>query len=162
MMWCVKTSPTSLINIAIDLSTEPQQDHPVSTNALPPGGFGTILVIDDDDIVRRSLLRVLKGERYTGLQARDGEAGLALIKEGGTIDLVLLDLTLPGMTGIETCRELRRLKPKLPVVLMSGLDEDAAARLAELQATGFLTKPLTAESVLAQVRSVLASRPAGE
>ena len=110
-----------------------------------------ILVIDDEKNIRRTLGMVLRSEGYEVGDAESGEAGLeALAKEPA--DVVLLDVNLPGMNGIETLREIRRRDPERMVVMISGQGTVALALEAtRAGAYDFLEKPLTKERVLVAV-----------
>jgi CheY-like chemotaxis protein len=77
------------------------------------------------------------------LLAQSGEEGIELLRHHrDRVDLVLLDLTMPGLGGVETCRRLREVEPTLPVILSSGFaEEEAIAQLREMDLSGFLQKP---------------------
>jgi len=106
-------------------------------------GTGTVLVIDDDDLVRRSAKRLLKMLGYRSLLAEGGSEGLELFTEHReSIDAVVLDLMMPGMDGEETFLRLREIDPKVRVLISSGFtDEDTSDRLIRAGAMGFLEKP---------------------
>ena len=80
--------------------------------------MSTILIIDDDDQLRKSFHKLLTEEGYTVISAASGESALTLLKEE-LPDLVVLDLRLPGINGIETFRAIHQIEPKLPVVIMT-------------------------------------------
>ena len=94
------------------------------------------------------------------LSADDGAAAIALVAQHGPeIALVLLDLTMPGMNGAQTLEQLRRLAPEVPVILMSGYDEqDARGMCDPEQLAGFIQKPFDLDSLLATVRRALEVR----
>ena len=73
--------------------------------------MNTILVIDDDDQLRLSFCRLLKEENYTVISAASGEAGIDIVR-GTLLDLVILDMRLPGMNGMETFKEIRKVDTK--------------------------------------------------
>src|SRR5580704_8091573 len=77
-----------------------------------------ILIIDDDVSIRHMLGRVLVGEGYAVVAAANGEAGLKIVEESN-VDLVLLDLKMPGMTGQEALRVLKAKRPELPIIVIS-------------------------------------------
>jgi|SRR5580700_5498532 CheY-like chemotaxis protein len=79
-----------------------------------------ILCIDDESAALSVRKRVLETARHRVLTARSGEAGIQLFRSE-PLDLVLLDYWMPGMNGIATARELRRIKPKVPMIILSGL-----------------------------------------
>jgi len=78
-----------------------------------------ILVIDDDDQLRKSFAKLLSEDGYRVEVAASGEAGLAMVKRS-VPDLVILDVRLPGMNGLETFEAIHRVEPKLPVIIMTG------------------------------------------
>ncbi len=119
-----------------------------------------ILIIDDDESLRDALRRTLHKEGYTVVEAGDGQQGLKQL-ERVPVDLVLLDIFMPGKEGLETLRELRRLYPPLRVIAMSGggskgaLDVLRWAKL--LGARHTLEKPFSREQLLDAVQKELAT-----
>jgi len=123
----------------------------------------TLLVVDDDERLR-SLLAEYLGERGFRVEtAPDGEAGLSTLKNGG-IDLVILDVMLPGKDGFEVCRAIRASGDKVPVVMLTarGDDTDRIVGL-EIGADDYLPKPFNPRELLARVQAVLrrADAPGG-
>jgi len=115
-----------------------------------------ILVIEDDPAINRVLQLELEHEGYAVETARDGLAGLErALKEP---DLVILDLMLPKMDGLEVCRRVR-LKSRVPVIMLTAKDRipDRVAGL-DLGADDYLTKPFATEELLARVRTRLRER----
>jgi CheY-like chemotaxis protein len=127
-------------------------------------GVGTILVIDDEDVVRRATTRILERAGLKVISARDGAEGLERFQQNSNhISAVVLDLAMPGMGGEEVFRELHAARPDLPVVLISGYDEqEATERFTAQGIAGFVCKPFDAEGLLGPVRKALnrKSRPA--
>jgi PAS domain S-box-containing protein len=119
----------------------------------------TILVVDDDDAVRRLCLVFVERLGHIGLEAAHGEDALAIFKQRpDQIDCVLLDLTMPRMDGLRTFRALRAIRPDVPVILSSGYSEqDATHRFDGEGLTGFIQKPFR----LADFKSALAGALAG-
>ncbi len=111
----------------------------------PSAGKGTVLVVDDEPLIRRVTHRTLAGLGYSVLEAVDGLDALQVFhRERARIDAVLLDGVMPRMGGLATLAALRKLDPKLPVVFMSGrLAPDDESRVVELGATRLLAKPFT-------------------
>lgn len=108
-----------------------------------------VLVIDDDDALRQSVREVLELSGHTVILAADGSDGLQILTtRGDEFDLVLLDLTMPVMSGEETLKEIRKTHPDLPVVLMSGYtEEEIANRLADLSVSSILPKPFRLDTL---------------
>jgi len=97
-----------------------------------------ILVIDDDPAVRMTLKLVLEREGHVVALAADGRAGMKAIKAGG-VDLLIVDIFMPGMDGIETIREVRQHQPDVPAIVISGTSLDGPGlRAPGLQAPDFL------------------------
>jgi DNA-binding response OmpR family regulator len=117
-----------------------------------------VLVVDDDAAVRRQLCETLVEEGYDALEASDGLGALAVV-EGRQVDLVLLDLSLGDMDGLEVLERLRGRVPKV-LVLSFRAEERAFVRAFELGAAEYLTKPVTPTFLVERIRSVLAIQPA--
>lgn len=121
---------------------------------------GVALLIDDDDSVRVGVRMVLEVLGFEVLEARDGEAALdALRARRGEVVAALLDMTLPGLSGIETFRGLRSIREDLPVIVNSGRDEnDAMARLGAEKNVSFLSKPFGLNELSDELKKVLGQR----
>jgi DNA-binding NtrC family response regulator len=111
-----------------------------------------ILIVDDDISIRHMLGRVLADEGYGVVAAASGEAGLKLTEAGG-IDLVLLDLKMPGIGGQETFRLMRRARPGLPVIIISAYSRQQFAELGG--ACALLQKPLDFPTLLDTIKRIL-------
>ncbi len=120
-------------------------------------GSGTVLVIDDEEIVRRTAQATLERFGYKVLLADDGLQGVKRFRElAADIDLVLLDMTMPVMSGEETFRELRLIRPDVRVILSSGYNEvEAIRRFTGKGLAGFVQKPYTSARLAEAVNSVL-------
>jgi two-component system, OmpR family, response regulator len=117
-----------------------------------PGETMRILVIEDEARIRAFLARGLEAEGYTVVSSDSGTEGLALAT-AGTWDLVVLDLLLPGLSGLQVLRELHRERPRLPVVILSARsDVQTKLRGFELGATDYVAKPFSLDELLARVR----------
>jgi two-component system cell cycle sensor histidine kinase/response regulator CckA len=130
-------------------------DTGVATATLPRGA--TVLVVDDEPAVRNVAGRSLKRAGHEVLAAASGEEALELARErGNRIDLVLLDLVMPGLSGPETLVQLEVLVPGIKVVATSGYAEgQAAARFGSGRHVHFLQKPYRPDELLAVVREAL-------
>src|SRR5581483_9480787 len=111
-----------------------------------------ILVIEDEPRIQAFLVRGLEAEGYTVVAADSGPEGLALAV-AATWDLVVLDLLLPGLSGLRVLRELHAERPQLPVVILSARsDLQTRLRGFELGASDYVAKPFSLEELLARVR----------
>ncbi|AYG78194.1 Response regulator MprA [Streptomyces hundungensis] len=124
-----------------------------------PSRPGDVLVVDDDDAVRRSLDRGLRLNGFRVRTADGGRAALAAIEQSPP-DVLVLDVSMPGMSGIEVCRTLRHAGHDLPVLMLSALDE-TADRIAGLQAGGddYLVKPFALKELVLRLHALLRRRP---
>jgi two-component system response regulator MprA len=115
----------------------------------------TILVVDDDPPIRRMLARSLAAEGYEVGSSADGGSALAAV-ERSVPDLVVLDVSMPGIDGLSVCRRLRDKGLRLPILLLTARDAvpDRVAGL-DAGADDYLVKPFAAEELLARVRALL-------
>ena len=124
-------------------------------------GEGLVLVVDDEETVRATSARMLETAGYTVKLAEDGREGLEMFEEHlEQVKLVLLDLTMPHMDGVDTFREIRRLKPDAHVLLMSGYNEqEAVQRFTGKGLAGFIQKPFQLQTLLTKVKTVIETPP---
>ena len=115
---------------------------------------GKVLVVDDDPQIRRVLKVILAGERYEVAEARSGEAALLQLQEF-VPDLVLLDVNMPGMGGLETCQTIRASSDVPIIVLTVRHEEREKVALLDAGADDYVTKPFGKEEVLARIRASL-------
>jgi UDP-3-O-acyl N-acetylglucosamine deacetylase len=114
---------------------------------------GRILIVDDEPSILRSLAGILGDEGFQVAQAKDGETALRLVREH-PYDLVLLDIWMPGMDGIQTLQRLRALKPGVCMIAMSGHGNiETAVKATKLGAFDYLEKPLSLDGVLSAVNA---------
>lgn len=119
---------------------------------------GKILVIDDEDIVRTSCSRTLSPEGYEVSLAKNGFEGLRMASED-TFDVVLTDLKMPDMDGIEVLRNIKEKWPKTEVIIVTGYQTvDTAVKAIKLGAYDYIEKPFTPDVLIAAVTSALSSR----
>ncbi len=120
-------------------------------------GRGTVLVADDEEIVRRIAKSALETRGYSVLLAENGQAAVDVFaKAADKIALVLLDLTMPVMNGAQTLQRLQRIRPEVKVILTSGYDEtEAMAAVDGAGLSGFLQKPYTAGQLSEYVGRIL-------
>ena len=127
------------------------------------GDGATILLVDDEDLVRNINERLLKALGYQILTAVDGVEGLARYQEHRSeISLVLLDLTMPRMSGAETFRQLREWNPDLPVIIYSGyvVDPKEFALANGSMPSAILTKPLMIQALAGKIGQILDEKSA--
>lgn len=125
------------------------------------GGTETILVVDDEAAVRGVLQRILELGGYKVMLAEDGLEGVETYRRlHGDIDLVILDMAMPRMSGTETYENLFTVNPRVKVLISSGYSEEGrASDLIEKGALGFLKKPYEIQAVHAMVRDALDGKP---
>jgi len=118
----------------------------------------TLLVADDDPAVRQSLERMLTREGYAVVLAPDGQAALDRLRDGG-IDLVLSDLRMPGLTGLELLRQVKAVSPEMDLVMLTafGTVEEAVQAMKD-GAVDFLTKPFQRAQLIRVIRKALERR----
>jgi DNA-binding response OmpR family regulator len=127
----------------------------VSDGATTPG---TVLVVDDEPIVREVVATYLRREGYRTLEAADGTAAQALLSRQ-TPALVVLDLMLPGIGGLELCRWIRA-RSEVPVIMLTARGDEADRIVGlDLGADDYVTKPFSPRELVARVRSVLRRAP---
>src|SRR5205809_570207 len=116
--------------------------------------MSTVLVVDDDAPILRMLERTLAADGYQVEAAADGGSALAAIEQA-VPDLVILDVAMPGLGGLDVCRRLRAKGLALPILLLTARDA-VADRVAGLDAGAddYLVKPFAAEELLARVRAL--------
>jgi PAS domain S-box-containing protein len=119
----------------------------------PPTRGATILLVDDEEAVREMIGEVLESEGFDVLRAEDGSRGVALFEENRQrVDVVLLDLSMPGLSGEATFRRLRELDPGVRVILSSGYDHDEArGRFGASAPAAFIQKPYRPQQLVAEI-----------
>ncbi|MFC0240208.1 PAS domain S-box protein [Rhodopseudomonas telluris] len=117
----------------------------------------TVLVIEDEAVVRGVIVEMLRDHGYTVREAIDGPSGLAKLQQGGTIDLLLSDIGLPGLNGRQLADQARMVRPDLKVLLMTGYAESAAMTEGIVEAgMELITKPFDLGDLVARVRALIA------
>jgi two-component system, NtrC family, response regulator AtoC len=115
----------------------------------------TILIIDDDDQLRKSFNKLLTEEGYRCKSAASGEAGLKIIREE-VPDLVILDMRLPGMNGFETFQAVHEMEPKLPVIIMTAFGTtETAIEATKMGAFDYVLKPFDIPEILLVIKQAL-------
>ena len=138
---------------------------PVTTEAIrssrsaesePASRPGSVLVVEDEPEVRRMAARVLEAEGYAVSEAADGNEALAVLATGGPFDLLLSDVSMPTMSGLELAEQIRRDRPDLPILLMTGhTGADDIRRAAQEGGYRILDKPWKPDALLSAVAMAL-------
>ena len=119
--------------------------------------MNSILIIDDDDQLRNSFKKLLSEEGYKVDGAASGEAGLNIVKKE-VPDIVILDMRLPGMNGLETFRAIRKIEPKLPVIIMTAFGTtETAIEATKLGAFDYILKPFDIPDMLSLVKQAISA-----
>ena len=123
----------------------------------PAPGEETILLVEDEAVVRRLVAEILKASGYTVLQAGDGPSALELVRRhSGEIDLLVSDVVMPGMSGPEVANAVTAMRPGTLVLYISGYTDSAIGHHGVLEpGIAFLQKPFTADELQRKVRSLL-------
>ena len=117
-----------------------------------------VLIAEDDPHTRAGLSEILEAEGYRVVATSDGKDALRLFARESP-DFVCLDIMMPGMSGYDVCREIRRLDPKVPVIFISAKSEEIDTVIGlELGADDFIVKPFGVREVVARVRAVTRRR----
>jgi CheY-like chemotaxis protein len=135
---------------ATESHEEPDAESPVIA-----AGNETILVAEDEAPVRRVIERILRTAGYSVYVAANGHEALAMAPTLPHLNLLLTDVVMPGMNGVELARQLTRVRSDLRVVFASGYSGDSLIRVGARGTVPYLDKPFTAETLLARVREVL-------
>lgn len=133
-----------------------RSDEGEDTKASEWSGGGKLLLVEDEDMVRAVAERALVRAGYTVTTARDGEEGLAAIANGNTeFDLIVSDVVMPAMDGPAMARAIRRVKPKVPILFMSGYAEEQLRNDIDIDNMHFIPKPFSVQQINAKVSEVL-------
>jgi DNA-binding NtrC family response regulator len=117
-----------------------------------------ILVIDDEEIVRKSCMRTLVPEGFKVDVARDGLEGLRMLN-AKNYDLILIDLKMPNMDGMEVLENMQTMSPGSKVIIITGYSAvETAVKAIKMGAFNYLEKPFTPDSLLEAVKEALSSR----
>ncbi|WP_445326745.1 ATP-binding protein [Sphingobium sp. AN558] len=141
-----------------DLHEAKEQKAPVRRSET--WGTGTVLLVEDEDMVRAVAERALVRQGYKVLTAADGEQGLELLASDETIDLLISDVVMPNMDGPAMVARARRARPDLPVLFMSGYAEEQLRKSIDIPNVAFLPKPFSVSQLAEAARDALVMRPA--
>jgi CheY-like chemotaxis protein len=127
---------------------------PVEVGGTPRPGGGTILIAEDEPMLRELVESGLGELGYRVLVAEDGEQALRLFNENATgVDVVVMDVVMPKASGPDVLRQMRRIRPDLKSILFSGYAPDPS--FVDLPGVRFVAKPFTVETLARQIGSVL-------
>jgi CheY-like chemotaxis protein len=151
------------VEIVLPRYSDALNHAPTSIVAVTPAvgervGPAVVLVVEDEASVLRLVRRVLEGEGLVVLSAQDAEEALLLTSQhGGVIDLLLTDVVMPGLNGLELAQRVMAERPQLRVLFMSGYADHAVVQRDIIDAgRPFLQKPFAPDRLLARVKEVLA------
>jgi len=133
-----------------------RREEPEETNATEWSAGGNLLLVEDEDMVRAVAERALARAGYTVTTAADGEEGLGAIANGTTeFDLIVSDVVMPTMDGPAMARAIRKVKPKIPILFMSGYAEEQLRNEIDIEDMHFIPKPFSVQQINAKVAEVL-------
>jgi len=140
--------------------TEPPPPPRVAAREKPVDlwGTGTILLVEDEDMVRAVAERALSRQGYTVLTAENGEAALELLAVNPRPDLLISDVMMPLMDGPTMVRHARAQYPDLPILFMSGYAEETLRKSINLDNVSFLAKPFSVQELAEATREVLGTK----
>jgi two-component system KDP operon response regulator KdpE len=121
----------------------------------------TILIVDDEPQIRRVMLTTLSSHGYTVFEAKSGEEALELIRANRT-DLIILDVNLPGISGLDTCREIRS-SSDVPIIMLTVRNSERdKVQALDAGADDYVVKPFGVEELMARIRAALRRAAPGE
>jgi two-component system cell cycle sensor histidine kinase/response regulator CckA len=139
-------------------ATKPANNGKPKETATELWGSGTILLVEDEAMVRAVAERALTRHGYTVLSAENGEAALEILAREAQVDLMISDVVMPTMDGPTTVREARKTRPDLPVLFISGYAEEQLRKSIDLERVGFLAKPFSVQKLAEAARDALAPK----
>ncbi len=145
------TSFTLLLPLIEGGKPESNEDAAITSG---PGGFH-VVVVDDEDLVLKTAENILAKAGYHVTTCASGDAFLDYLKQEVSVDLALIDVVMPGISGQELFFKCREISPDLRVLLMSGFSDGQLYRSLDEGVAGFLPKPFDAKSLLAKIRDAL-------
>jgi len=148
------------IYLPVHTAPQPAKAAPVKSRDKPTDlwGTGTILLVEDEDMVRAVAERALSRQGYTVLTAENGEVALDLLARNERPDLLISDVVMPVMDGPTMVRKVRSRYPDLPILFMSGYAEEQLRKSIDLDNVSFLAKPFSVQQLAEAARDVLAAK----
>lgn len=146
-----------LLPLARSAIVEREEAEPPAADAKQLEGHGTVWVVDDEPLICNTIERLLNRWGFEVHTALNGSDALERMKDDPAgFDCVIMDVTMPKMGGLETMRRLREFKPEVPVLIMSGFDEQQSLEnFKDLDVAGFIHKPFQMEQLQAKLKRVL-------
>lgn len=129
---------------------------PVTKHAGEPVSQVHILFVDDDELMRLSSVEILKDLGYSTAAAATGSAALDYLRAGGGVDVLITDVGLPDIPGVELAAEVRALHPDVRIIFATGYDKRRAMGSAPEPSTSFLAKPFAPEALAQAICAALA------
>jgi two-component system, cell cycle sensor histidine kinase and response regulator CckA len=126
--------------------------------AAEPWGSGTILLVEDEAMVRAVAERALTRHGYTVLTAENGEAALEVLAREDKVDLMITDVVMPTMDGPTMVREARKTRPELPILFISGYAEEQLRKSIDFDRVSFLAKPFSVQRLAEAARETLTTK----
>jgi two-component system, cell cycle sensor histidine kinase and response regulator CckA len=121
-------------------------------------GSGTVLLVEDEPMVRTVAERALTRHGYTVITASSGEEALEVVERGDDIALLISDVVMPGMDGPTTVQEARKSRPDLPILFMSGYAEEQLRKSIDLDKVAFLPKPFSVQELAEAARRAISGK----
>jgi two-component system, cell cycle sensor histidine kinase and response regulator CckA len=121
-------------------------------------GSGTVLLVEDEPMVRSVAERALTRHGYTVITADNGEDALGVLAKGEQIDLLISDVVMPGMDGPTMVREARQSRPELKILFMSGYAEEQLRKSIDIENVAFLPKPFSVTDLAAAARRTMTGK----
>lgn len=121
-------------------------------------GSGTVLLVEDEPMVRSVAERALTRHGYQVITADNGEDALEILDKGEPIDLLISDVVMPGMDGPAMVREARKSRPNLKVLFMSGYAEEQLRKSIDIENVNFLPKPFSVTDLAEAARNTLGAK----
>jgi two-component system, cell cycle sensor histidine kinase and response regulator CckA len=146
-----------VIYLPVHSAPEPAVARKVQPKRSETWGSGTILLVEDEDMVRTVAERALARQGYTVLTAADGEQGLEALAAADQVDLMISDVVMPNMDGPTMVSKARQTHPHLPVLFMSGYAEEQLRKSIDIANVAFLPKPFSVTQLAEAARDALAS-----
>ncbi len=119
-------------------------------------GEGVVLLVEDEDAVRKFGARALRNKGYTVLEASNGEAAIEILDAGEAVDILVTDIVMPGLDGPSLIRQVREKRPDLRVICISGYTEDSFRKRIDFSDNiHFLPKPFSLQQLAGKVKEVI-------